>query len=193
MLEVYSLGSASPNISKKWNKKDQSSNSAWKTAFVNLLRCMSPAPPFSDFGFENELNRLYFVCTRLYTYFFVCTPLTFLLLLGGWGHAIPPFLILDSKMGSIVCTSFVYNCIRLFSSFVHLLLFFLSWRGERAGDMLYIPFSDFGFENGLNHLYFVCTWLYTAFFVCIPHTFYLSWGGGWGHATLFWFLIRKWA
>ncbi len=162
---------------------------------------MSPAPPFSDLGFENGVNRLYFVCTRLYTSFFVCTPLTFLPLPGrGWGHAIPPFLILDSKMGSIVCTSFVHDCIRLFS-FVHLLLFFLSqggwehaildflildskmgsivgtsfvhdcirlfsfvqvslffltWKGERAGDML-SPFTDFGFENGPNRLYFVCT------------------------------------
>ncbi len=35
-------------------------------------------PPFSDLGFQNELNRLYFVCTRLYMSFFVCTPLTFL-------------------------------------------------------------------------------------------------------------------
>ncbi len=43
----------------------------------------------------------------------------------GWLGTCYTFLILDSKMGSIVCTSFVYDCIRLFS-FVHLLLFFLS-------------------------------------------------------------------
>ncbi len=93
------------------------------------LRCMSPAP-FSDLGFENGLSRLYFVCTRLYTSFFVCTALTFLPLPGGGGreHAIAPFLILNSKMGSIVCTSFVHDCIRLFS-FVQLLLFFLCQGG----------------------------------------------------------------
>ncbi len=75
--------------------------------------------PFSDFGFENRLIRLYFVCTWLYTAFFICTPLTFLPLLGPPGT----FLILDSKMSSIVCTSLVQDCIRLFS-FVHFLLFF---------------------------------------------------------------------
>ncbi len=41
------------------------------------------AIPFSDFGFENGLNRLYFVCTRLYTTSFVCTLLTFLPPLEG--------------------------------------------------------------------------------------------------------------
>ncbi len=40
------------------------------------------SPPFSDLGFENGLNRLYFVCTLLYISFFVCTPLTFLPLPG---------------------------------------------------------------------------------------------------------------
>ncbi len=103
----------------------------------------------------------------------------------------PPFLILDSKIGSIICTSFVHDCIRLFS-FVHLLLFFLPWRGERAVDTL-SHFSDFGFENGFSRFNFVCTWLYTTFFVCTSQTFLPPTGGGWGHATLFWFWYRKWA
>ncbi len=73
-------------------------------------------PPFSDFGFENGLNRLYFVCTRLYKSSFLCTPLTFLPPLGrGWLGTCYTFLILDSKMGSIIYTSFVHDCIRLFS------------------------------------------------------------------------------
>ncbi len=61
-------------------------------------------------------------------------------------------------MGSIVCTFFVHDCIRLFS-FVHLLLFFLS-QGGGLEDML-SPFSDFGFENGHDRLYFV----YLTFFL----------------------------
>ncbi len=31
-----------------------------------LLTCY---PPFSDFGFENRLNSLYFISTRLYVFF----------------------------------------------------------------------------------------------------------------------------
>ncbi len=52
-----------------------------------------PQSPFSDLGFESGLNRLYFVCTRLYTSFFVSTPLTFVPLPGGRGsgHTIPLF------------------------------------------------------------------------------------------------------
>ncbi len=50
----------------------------------------------------------------LYTSYFSTSPM------GSWGHAIPPFLISDSKMGSIVCISLVHDYIRLFS-FVHLL------------------------------------------------------------------------
>ncbi len=53
------------------------------TTTYPMMQVHVASPPFSDFGFENELNRLYFVCTRLYTYFFVCTPLTFLPLPGG--------------------------------------------------------------------------------------------------------------
>ncbi len=61
-------------------------------------------------------------CIQLFS--FVHLLLFFLSRMGG-GHAIPPFLILDSKMDSIVCISFVYDCIQLFS-FVHLILFYLS-------------------------------------------------------------------
>ncbi len=35
------------------------------------------------------------------------------------------------------------------------------------------PFSDFGFENALNHLYFICTRLYTSFFISTPHTYFI--------------------
>ncbi len=63
----------------------------------------------------------------------------FYLSLGEWGYAIPTFLILDSKMGLIVCTLLVHDGIRLFL-FVHLWLFYLS-TGRGAGDMLSPPFS----------------------------------------------------
>ncbi len=100
-----------------------------------------------DFGFENGLNRLYMIV-------YVCRPLTFLPLPGGGlGTCNPPFLILDSKMDSIVYISFVHDCIQLFS-FIHLILFYLSW-GWGAVDMLH--FFDFGFESGFNRLYFDCT------------------------------------
>ncbi len=111
-------------------------------------------PPFSDLGFENGLNRLYMiVCLFSFVHL-----LLFFLSQGSWGHAIPPFLILDSKMDWIGCIpiSFVHDCIPLFS-FVHLLLFFL-WGG--GWGTCYPSFSDFGFQNGLDRLYFVCTWLY---------------------------------
>ncbi len=41
---------------------------------------------------------------------------------------------------------------------------------QRIRGMLPAPsiFSDFRFENGLNRLYFVSTWLYTSFFICTP-------------------------
>ncbi len=84
-------------------------------------------------------------------FLFVCTPLTFLPLSGrAGGMLFPLFLILNSKMGSIVCISLVHDCIRLFS-FVHL-YFSISPGGGEAGDML-SPLSDFGFENVLNRLY----------------------------------------
>ncbi len=76
---------------------------------------------------------------------------------------------------------FVHDYIPLFS-FVHLLLFYLSHPGGGAGDMQ-SPCFDFGFENGLNRLYFICTRMYTPLFVCTPLTFFStsSWRG-WGHA-----------
>ncbi len=80
-------------------------------------------------------------------------------------------------MGPIVCISFVHDCICLFS-FVHLLLFYFSQGG---GEDMLSAFSDLGFENGPNRLYFFCRWLYTPFFVCTPLTF-LPLPGGWGHA-----------
>ncbi len=46
---------------------------------------------FSDLGFENGPNRLYFVSTWLYMSFFVCTPLTFVPLPGRLGTCCPPF------------------------------------------------------------------------------------------------------
>ncbi len=117
--------------------------------------------PFSEFGFGNGLNRLYFVSTWLYTSFFVCTLHTFYLSQGGAGY--PPFLILNSKVGLIVCTSLVHDCICPFL-FVHLLLF--STSSCRGLGHAITSFSDFGFENGLNLFYFVTTWLYTSFFIC---------------------------
>ncbi len=70
-----------------------------------------------------------------------------------------PFLILDSKMGSIVCIPLVHD-FRLYTSHF---FFYLSLKGLGT---CYLSLSDFGFENGLNRLYFVTTWLYTSFFVC---------------------------
>ncbi len=107
----------------------------------------------------------------------------------GWGHAIPLLLILDFKMGSIICISLVHDFILLF--FVFTLLTFLPLPG-RAGDML-SPFSDFGFENGLNSFYFVCTWLYKSVFICTSLTFFStsSWRGWDMLSPLFWFWIRK--
>ncbi len=96
---------------------------------------------FSDLGFENGPNRLYFVGTWLYMSFLFCRSYTSYFSTSpwwGWGHAIPPFLISDSKMGSIVCISLLHDCIHLFS-FVHFLFFFLPLP-EEAGDMLSTPF-----------------------------------------------------
>ncbi len=106
-------------------------------------------PPFSDFGFENGLNRLSFVCTRLSTSSFVCTPLTFSSSTGGGGGlgtCYAPFLILDSKMDSIVSISFVYDCTQLFS-FVHLILFSksvartFSKGGQKVGIIIFSMFT----------------------------------------------------
>ncbi len=83
-------------------------------------------------------------------------------------------------MGPIVCISLVHDCIRLFS-FVHLLLFYLSLGGGRLWSC-YPPFSDVEFENGLNRLYFVSTWLYTSFFICTPFTFFYLFLKDRGHA-----------
>ncbi len=82
----------------------------------------------------------------------------------------------------------------VYVSFLLYTSYFLPLLGpEGTGDML-SPFSDFGFENGLNRLYFVRTWLYTSFLFVHLILFYLPWGGGGrGHATLFWFWIQKWA
>ncbi len=57
-----------------------------------------------------------YVFFHLYTSYFSTSP-------WAAGDMLSPFLILDSKMGSIVCISLVHDCIRLFS-FVHFLLFF---------------------------------------------------------------------
>ncbi len=150
--------------------------------------------PFFYLGFENKPNRLYFVSTWLYTSFFVCTPFIFLPLSGRVvGTCYPPFLILNSKMGSMVCNSLRHDCIHLFS-FVHLLLFYLSLGGGWLRTC-YSLFSDFGFKNVLNHLYFVSTLLYTSFFVCTPLTFFYLFLKGLGtcYPLLFWYWIRKWA
>ncbi len=90
----------------------------------------------------------------------------------------PLFLIYNSKMGSIVCTSFVHDCIVFFRLYTS----YFSSSPRVAEDMLH--FFDFVFQNVLNCLYFVSTWLYTSFFVCTPLTFFStsSWRG-WGHAV----------
>ncbi len=107
-------------------------------------------------------------CLRLFS--FVHCLLSYLSQGWGAGTCDPPFLILDSKMGSIVCILFVHDCIRLV--FFRLYTSYFSTSPREVGDML-SPFSDFGFENGLNRLYFVSTWLYTSFFVCTHLTFFL--------------------
>ncbi len=134
-------------------------------------------PSFSDLGFENGLNRLYFVCTRLYSSFFVCTPLTFLPLPRGLETCYPPFLILDSKMDSIVCTSFVHDCIQLFS-FVHLLLFFLSQGGWGHAIPPFLILDSKMDSIVCTSFVHDCT--YNSFFVCTPHTFLPPMGGGAG-------------
>ncbi len=112
-------------------------------------------PPFPNLGFENGLNRLYFVYTRLYTSFFVCTPLTFLPLPGRLGTCYPPFSNFGFENG---LNRLYFVCARLYtSSFVCTPLTFLPLlEGGEGWDML-SPFSDFVFENGLNHFNFVCT------------------------------------
>ncbi len=92
-------------------------------------------------------------CMRLFL--FVQLLLFFLPLPEGAVDMLsPPFLILDSKMGPIICISLVHDCIHLFL-FVHQLLFYLS-QGGGLGTC-YSSFSDFGFQNWLNRLYFVST------------------------------------
>ncbi len=62
---------------------------------------------FFDFALENGLNRLYtivYVFFPLYTSYFSSSPKGE----GGLGTCHPPFLILDSKMDSIVCILFVH-------------------------------------------------------------------------------------
>ncbi len=107
--------------------------------------------------------------------FFLCTPLTFLPLPGGGGcgHAIPPFLILDSKWAQ----SFVFRQYMIVYFFFCLYTFYFSTFPRGLG-ICYPPFFDFGFENGLNHLYFVIVHdCIRLFFVCTPLTFLPRPGG----------------
>ncbi len=166
-------------------------------------------PPLFWFRIRKWDHSFVHDCVRL----FLFVQLVLFFLSQDWWHAIPTFLILDSKMDSIVCISFVHDYIHLFS-FVYLLLFFLPlrkgrgtcyplffwfwiWKSAQSFVFFYyiivyvffrlytyyfsnfswrgwghaIPsFSDFGFENRLNRLYFVSTWLYTffSFFVRTP-------------------------
>ncbi len=72
-------------------------------------RCMSPALLFwfrNRKWAESFVFRLYMIVylfLRLYTSYFSTS-------LWGGGDMRSPFLILDSKMGSIVCNSFVHDC-----------------------------------------------------------------------------------
>ncbi len=122
-----------------------------------------------------------YVFFRLYTSYFSTS-------LRGAGEMLStPSLILDLKMGSIVCISLVHDCIRVFS-FVH--LFSTSLWG--AGDML-PPFLILDSKMGsivCISLVLDCIRLF-SFVRRLLH--YLS-QGGWGHAIvpLFWFWIRKW-
>ncbi len=133
--------------------------------------------PFSDFGFENGLNCLYFVCTQLYTSSFVRTPLTFLPLLGGrgrgegLGYVIPLFWFWIWKWTQ----SFVFRLYMIVYSFFRL---YTSYFSTSLGGERHATLFDFGFQNGLNHLYFVCTWLYTASLFYTPLTFLRLPGGG---------------
>ncbi len=141
-------------------------------------------PHFSDFGFENGLNRLYtivYVFFRLYTSYFSSSP-------RGAGDMLS-FSDFGFENG---LNRLYFVCTRLYTYFFVFTpptFLPLPW-GLGTG---YPPYSDLGFKNGLNRLYFVCTRLYTYFFVCTPLTF-LPIPGGWGHAIpLFWFRIQKWA
>ncbi len=76
-------------------------------------RCMSPAPLFWfrirkwAQSFVLRLYTIVYVSFRLYTFYFSSPP-------RGAGNMLsPPFLILDSKMGSIICTS-LYSIVYLF-------------------------------------------------------------------------------
>ncbi len=147
-------------------------------------------PPFSDLGYENGLNRLYFVCTRLYTSFFVCTPLTFLPLLGGAGDMLSPFSDFGFKNG---LSRLYFVCTWLYTAFfVCTPHTFLPLQGG-LGTLLH--FFDFRFKNGLNRLYFVSTWLYTSFFVCTPLRYFFFYlfvkGLGTCYPLLFWFWVWK--
>ncbi len=81
-------------------------------------------------------------------------------------------------MGSIVCISIVYDCIRLFS-FVHLLFFYLSLGGgRRAGDMLSPPFLILDSKMGsivCISIVHDCIRLFSFVHLLF---FYLSLGGG---------------
>ncbi len=87
---------------------------------------------------------------------------------GGAGDMLSaPFLILDSKMGSIVCISLVHDCIHLFS-FVYLLL---STSPRMMGFEHAVPLFWFWIRKWAQSFVFVSTWLYKSFFVCTPITF----------------------
>ncbi len=122
------------------------SNDSNQTSPCSLGACRQP--PLFWFRIRKWTQSFVFRKYMIVHSFFVCTPLTFLPLPEEAGDMLsPPFLILDSKMDSIVCILLVHECIRLLS-FVHLLLFYLSLNGLGT---CYPSFSDFGFENEPNH------------------------------------------
>ncbi len=105
--------------------------------------------------------------------------LPFLPLSGSWGHAIPPFLILVSKIGSIVCISLAHDCIRHFS-FVHLLLFYHS-RGGCWGHVI-SPFLSLDSKmSSIVCILLVHDCIHLFSLAHLLFFFTSSWRG-WGHA-----------
>ncbi len=93
---------------------------------------------------------------------------------GGWVHATLFWFWIRKWAQSFVLRLYMIVCVSF-----RLYISYFSSSPRWAGDMLF-PFSDFGFDSGLNRLYFLCTWLYTSFFVCTPYTFLPSLGVGVG-------------
>ncbi len=101
----------------------------------------------------------------------------------------PPFLVVEAKMGSIVCILLVHDCIRVLL-FVHHLRFYLSL--GKLGTC-YPPFLILDSKmDSTVCISFVhdCIQLFSFVHLIL---FYLSWGVGWGwkYATFFDFGLKN--